>query len=76
VRDVAVIGVPDDKWGEVPMALVVPEEGEEPTLEDIQTYCSEHLARFKVPKHLAVLEELPRTATGKVLKRELRKQYQ
>ncbi|SET94460.1 fatty-acyl-CoA synthase [Marinobacter segnicrescens] len=76
VRDVAVIGVPDDKWGEVPMALVVPEEGEEPTLEDIQTYCSEHLARFKVPKHLAVVEELPRTATGKVLKRELRKQYQ
>ena len=76
VRDVAVIGVPDEKWGEVPMALVVPEEGDEPTLEEIQAYCGEHLARFKVPKHLAVMEELPRTATGKVLKRELRKQYQ
>ncbi|MCQ4323242.1 class I adenylate-forming enzyme family protein, partial [Stutzerimonas stutzeri] len=75
VRDVAVIGVPDEKWGEVPMALVVPKEGEEPTLEEIQTYCSEHLARFKVPKHLTVLEELPRTATGKVLKRALRRQY-
>ena len=76
VRDVAVIGVPDEKWGEVPMALIVPEEGDEPTLEEIQAYCGEHLARFKVPRHLAVLEELPRTATGKVLKRELRKQYQ
>ncbi|MDY6816398.1 MAG: o-succinylbenzoate--CoA ligase [Pseudomonadota bacterium] len=76
IRDVAVIGVPDEKWGEVPMALVVPEEGDEPALEEIQSYCSEHLARFKVPRHLTVLEELPRTATGKVLKRELRKQYQ
>jgi len=76
VRDVAVIGVSDEKWGEVPMALIVPEEGEEPTLEEIQSYCNEHLARFKVPKHLMVLDELPRTATGKVLKRELRKQYQ
>lgn len=76
VKDVAVIGVPDDKWGEVPMALVVPVEGESPTLEDIQAHCEGNLARFKVPKHLAVLDELPRTATGKVLKRELRKQYQ
>ncbi len=76
VKDVAVIGVPDDKWGEVPMALVVPEEGEILTLEEVQAICDNKLARFKIPRHLILLEELPRTATGKVLKRELRKSYQ
>lgn len=76
VQDVAVIGVANEQWGEVPMALVVPQKGEEPTLEEIQAHCNEHLARFKTPRHLAILDELPRTATGKVLKRELRNQYQ
>jgi len=75
VRDVVVIGVPDEKWGEVPMAVVVPKDGQAPTLEEIQHFCSEHLARFKVPKHLVLVDELPRTATGKVLKRKLRQQY-
>jgi fatty-acyl-CoA synthase len=76
VKDVAVIGIADDKWGEVPMALVVPAAGDALTLDELRDYCGEHLARFKIPKHLAILDELPRTATGKVLKRELRKQYQ
>lgn len=76
VKDVAVIGIPDDKWGEVPMALVVPADGEELTLEEMVAHCEGNLARFKIPKHLTLLDELPRTATGKVLKRELRKQYQ
>ncbi|MBA1148188.1 long-chain fatty acid--CoA ligase [Ectothiorhodospiraceae bacterium WFHF3C12] len=75
VQEVAVIGVPDERWGEVPMALVVPPQGETVTLEEIEDYCRDKLARFKTPKHLAVLEELPRTATGKVLKRELRQEY-
>ncbi len=75
IQEVAVIGVPDERWGEVPMALVVPPQGETITLEEIEAYCRDKLARFKTPKHLAVLDELPRTATGKVLKRELRDQY-
>lgn len=75
VQEVTVIGVPDETWGEVPMALVVPAGDAEITLEDIQEFCRDKLARFKTPKQLAVLDELPRTATGKVLKRELRKQY-
>lgn len=75
VKDVAVIGVPDEKWGEVPMALVVPED-DSLTLEDIQAHCDGNLARFKIPKHLVLLDELPRTATGKILKRELRQKYQ
>jgi len=75
VQEIAVIGVPDERWGEVPMALVVPPAGEHLTLEELQDFCRDKLARFKTPKHLAELSELPRTATGKVLKRELRQQY-
>ncbi|MCC5859637.1 MAG: o-succinylbenzoate--CoA ligase [Ectothiorhodospiraceae bacterium] len=75
VQEVAVIGAPDERWGEVPMALVVPRDGGAPTLEELQAFCRDKLARFKTPKHLVVLTELPRTATGKILKRELRKQY-
>ncbi len=75
VQEVAVIGTPDERWGEVPMALVVPKDGNAPTLEELEAFCQDKLARFKTPKHLVVLDELPRTATGKVLKRELRKEY-
>lgn len=75
VQEVAVIGVPDDKWGEVPMALVVPKPGESLTLEELEEFCRDKLARFKTPKHLVEIDELPRTATGKILKRELRKQH-
>jgi fatty-acyl-CoA synthase len=75
VQEVAVIGAPDEKWGEVPMALVVPKPGESLTLEELEEFCRDKLARFKTPKHLVEIDELPRTATGKILKRELRKQF-
>jgi fatty-acyl-CoA synthase len=75
VQEVAVIGAPDETWGEVPMALVVPRPGERLTLEELEAFCRDKLARFKTPKHLVELEEMPRTATGKILKRELRKQF-
>ena len=74
IREVAVIGVPDERWGEVPVAIVAP-EGDAPTLEDIHDYCSDRLARFKTPKDLIIVAALPRNATGKVLKRELRQEY-
>lgn len=75
IQEVAVIGVPDEKWGEVPLAVVVPRAGEEITLEEMQAFCMDKLARFKTPKHLVAVQELPRNATGKILKRELREQF-
>lgn len=72
VAEVAVVGVPDEKWGEVPKAYIVPKEGRTPTPESIIQFCRENMARFKVPKHIE-FGPLPKTATGKVLKHELRK---
>jgi len=71
VMEVAVIGVPDEKWGEVPKAFVVPKQGTNPTAEDIINFCREHIARFKCPKHVQ-FGELPKTATGKIQKYILR----
>lgn len=75
IQEVAVIGMPDERWGEVPMALVVPRPGQSLTLDQLQDFCRDKLARFKTPKHLELLDELPRTATGKILKRELRQKF-
>ncbi|GAA1302994.1 long-chain-fatty-acid--CoA ligase [Pseudonocardia xinjiangensis] len=75
VADVAVIGVPDDRWGEVPKAVVVPAPGCEVDTEALLAYCRERLAGFKCPKSVDVAEELPRNLTGKVLKKNLREPY-
>jgi fatty-acyl-CoA synthase len=71
VQEVAVVGGPDPKWGEVPKAFIVPKPGANPTSDDIVNYCRENMARFKVPKHIE-FGELPKTATGKIMKYELR----
>jgi fatty-acyl-CoA synthase len=73
VLEVAVIPVPDDKWGEVPKAFVVPKPGTTPSPEDIIAFCKENLARFKAPKSVS-FGELPKTATGKIQKFKLRDQ--
>lgn len=76
VREVAVIGVPDITWGENVCAVVVPVDPEfPPTLDDLVALCRERLAGFKKPKHLVVLDELPKNATGKVQKSALRAAY-
>lgn len=71
ILEVAVIGVPDDKWGEVPKAFVVPKAGKNPSAEDIIAFSRENLSHFKCPKHVE-FRELPKTSTGKIKKFVLR----
>jgi acyl-CoA synthetase (AMP-forming)/AMP-acid ligase II len=72
VSDVAVIGVPDPRWGEVPAAVVVLKEGAQLDLATLERHCRAQLAGFKIPKRLVIRESLPRNPSGKVLKRLLR----
>ena len=75
VGDVAVIGVPHERWGETGRALVVKERGSDISEDAILAHCAANLARFKVPQSVEFVDELPRNAAGKVLKRTLRNQY-
>lgn len=75
VGDVAVIGVPDERWGEVGKAVVVAAPGATVDEAELLAWCREQLASFKCPKSVDVLDELPRNPTGKVLKKDLRKPY-
>ena len=75
VMEVAVIGVPDDRWGEVVKAVVSLKPDTSATEEELIAYCRERLAHFKCPRSVDVIEALPRNPTGKILKRELRAPY-
>ena len=75
VAEVAVIGVPHPKWQEVGKAIVVVKEGYTLTETEIIEFCQGKLAKYKIPKSAVFMDVLPRTAAGKVLKRELRKQF-
>ncbi len=72
LMEVAVIGVPDDTWGETVKAVVACKPGASATEAEIIEFCRERLAHFKCPKSVDVVEALPRNPTGKILKRELR----
>jgi acyl-CoA synthetase (AMP-forming)/AMP-acid ligase II len=72
VREAAVIGVSHRKWGEVPLAIVVPHESEPFPTEELRALCREHLAAFKVPAHFHLIDTIPRNPSGKVLKQQLR----
>ncbi|MBJ7528147.1 MAG: long-chain-fatty-acid--CoA ligase [Nocardioides sp.] len=75
VMEVAIIGVPDDTWGEAVKAVVSLREGASATPEELIAHCREHLAHFKCPKSVDILDLLPRNPTGKILKRSLRAPY-
>jgi acyl-CoA synthetase (AMP-forming)/AMP-acid ligase II len=73
VRDAAVVGIPDDYWGEAGKAFLVLEPGAEVTVESVLAICRDSIAGYKVPRHVVFVEGLPRNPAGKVLKTELRK---
>ncbi len=75
VLECAVIGVPDEKWGETPMALVVARQGADLTEAGVLAHCRDNLAHFKCPSRAKIIDALPRTATGKLQKFKLREEF-
>ena len=75
VAEVAVIGVPDDKWGEVVKAVIVPTPGAQRNDADVIAWAAARIARYKLPKSITWVSSLPRNHTGKVLRRVLRDSY-
>jgi fatty-acyl-CoA synthase len=75
IVECAVIGVPDDKWGEVPRAVVVPREGATLDPDEVIASLSGRLAKYKIPKSVVIADALPRTASGKLLKSRVRSRY-
>ncbi|KGJ08609.1 acyl-CoA synthetase [Paracoccus versutus] len=74
VREAAVIGIPDDRWGEVGRAYVIAAPGHDPQAEDLGRHCQALIARYKVPKEFVFVSDLPRTGSGKVMKHILRRE--
>jgi fatty-acyl-CoA synthase len=73
VQEVAIVGLPDEKWGETPHAFVVLRDGASATEAELITFVRERLAHFKAPRGVTLVDELPKTATGKIQKFVLRK---
>lgn len=72
IREAATIGIPDEKYGEEIKAVVALKSGQDVTADDIIAYCKQHLAAFKYPRIVSIVESLPKGPTGKILRRELR----
>lgn len=75
VQNSAVVGVPDEYWGEMVCGVVLLKEGASATSDELIAFCKENLTRYKVPKRIDFVEELPLSAVGKLLRRKVRKQY-
>jgi acyl-CoA synthetase (AMP-forming)/AMP-acid ligase II len=72
ILDAAIIGLPDEVWGEAVCAIVVPKEGTVIDEQELRSFCRQKLAGYKVPRRIFIEEQLPRNASGKVLKYQLR----
>jgi long-chain acyl-CoA synthetase len=75
VNEAAVVGVPDEKYGEALFAVIVPAPGANPTEDEIIAHCRERIGGYKIPRRMAFIDEMPKSAMGKILKTELRKMY-
>ena len=75
VREVAVIGVSDARWGEAVKAVVAPAPGATVRPEELIAFCKDHIASYKKPQSVDIVADLPKNNYGKILKRELRAQY-
>jgi acyl-CoA synthetase (AMP-forming)/AMP-acid ligase II len=75
VSEIAVVGVPDERWGESPRACVVLQPGAQASAEEILSFCTGRIARYKSPRSVVFLDALPRNAMGKVLRRNLRERF-
>jgi acyl-CoA synthetase (AMP-forming)/AMP-acid ligase II len=73
--EAAVVGVPDEKWGEAVKAVVVLKKGHSTTEEEVIRYCKERIARYKAPKSVDFVSELPKTGSGKIFKKGLKETY-
>lgn len=76
IREVAVIGVPDERWGEVGKAFISLKAGASLTAEEVLTYCAGNLAKYKIPKYVQFMDDLPKGDSGKILKRKLRDSFE
>jgi len=75
IEEAVVIGVSDERWGEVPKALMVVKKGKSITKEEITSYCMDKLAKYKIPKYIEFIESIPKTSAGKILRRQLAEKY-
>jgi fatty-acyl-CoA synthase/long-chain acyl-CoA synthetase len=75
IVDVAVFGIPSEEWGEIIHAVVVVKPGEKLSDEEIIAYSRKHLASYKIPRSISYMDEIPRTGSGKILKKDLRAPY-
>ena len=75
VRECTVFGIPDEKWGEALCAYVVTEDGARVTDHELISFCTDHLARFKRPRLVRFVENIPKTPSGKVVKAKLRDDF-
>ncbi|MBP6672960.1 MAG: AMP-dependent synthetase, partial [Bacteroidetes bacterium] len=75
VAEAAVVGVPDEKWGEVGKAFIVLKKESTTAAEEFRTFCTGQLAKYKIPKYFELIGELPKGHSGKILKRALKEMH-